>query len=151
VVAQLAALTRPEVDGVRWTKPEQWHVTLRFIGTADIAEALAAFGEIGARPAQAVMGPVVQRFGRGAAAIPVDGLDRLAAAVVDATAGVGQPPDRRGFVGHLTIARCKTGLPSQALGSDFTAEFGVEEIHLIRSHLDHVGPTYEILSTRDLG
>ena len=35
VVARLAALARPTVEGVRWTTPEQWHVTLRFLGWVD--------------------------------------------------------------------------------------------------------------------
>ena len=32
VVEQVAALPRPPVAGLRWTEPEQWHVTLRFLG-----------------------------------------------------------------------------------------------------------------------
>ena len=32
VVDVLAAMERPAFDNLRWTTPEQWHVTLRFLG-----------------------------------------------------------------------------------------------------------------------
>ncbi|MBW3548710.1 MAG: hypothetical protein KY452_11325, partial [Actinobacteria bacterium] len=41
VVATLATLDRPERPGLRWTPPEQWHVTLRFFGPVDAEQAEA--------------------------------------------------------------------------------------------------------------
>ena len=31
VLDRLAVLPRPEVDGLRWTDQDHWHVTLRFL------------------------------------------------------------------------------------------------------------------------
>jgi 2'-5' RNA ligase len=45
VVETLQALERPDIPRLRWTTPEQWHVTLRFLGSFEIEpvmEALAA-------------------------------------------------------------------------------------------------------------
>ncbi|NIR41602.1 MAG: RNA 2',3'-cyclic phosphodiesterase, partial [Actinobacteria bacterium] len=42
VVDLLARLPRREEPGVRWTTEAQWHVTLRFLGRADPADATAA-------------------------------------------------------------------------------------------------------------
>ena len=64
VVSVLAALERPSVEGVRWTAPEQWHVTLRFLGDVDassvddVVSSLAAAAS-GLAPARAVMGPAL--------------------------------------------------------------------------------------------
>jgi 2'-5' RNA ligase len=38
VVAELMSLRRKDQRGVRFVRPEQWHVTLRFLGDADIDE-----------------------------------------------------------------------------------------------------------------
>ena len=59
--------------------------------------------------ATAVLGPAVRRLGPSALVVPVAGLDGLAAAVGDATAGVGLPPGPRSFTGHLTLARLRPG------------------------------------------
>ena len=32
VLDQIAELTRPEIEGLRWTTRDQWHATLRFLG-----------------------------------------------------------------------------------------------------------------------
>lgn len=149
-VEALAALPRPEIEGVRWTEPENWHVTLRFLGNAPVPEATAAFETITAPGATARLGPRVWRLGQSVAMVPVVGLDDLASAVAAATAGVGEAPERRRFVGHVTVARTRARMPTAALGSEVAAEFDVEQIHLMRSHLDHVGPRYEIVSGRHL-
>ena len=51
VVASLAALPRPDVAGLRWTRPDQWHVTLRFLGHVEGVEpVVAATRSIGEPP-----------------------------------------------------------------------------------------------------
>ncbi len=51
VVAVLASLDRPVVDGVRWTTQEQWHVTIRFLGSVESAEAaIAALATLAGAP-----------------------------------------------------------------------------------------------------
>jgi 2'-5' RNA ligase len=110
VVAALASLPRPERPGLRWTPPEQWHVTLRFFGAVDAGQVEAAVRGVAEAaaaqpPAVARLGPEVGRFGRRVLQVPVSGLDSLAGAVVARTAEVGRPPDARPFAGHLTLAR----------------------------------------------
>ena len=43
--------------------------------------------------------------------LPVEGIDELAAAVIDATRFIGEPPPDHPFVGHLTIARFRRRPP----------------------------------------
>src|SRR5262245_34664121 len=97
VVDLLAALPRPKVRGVRWTTPHQWHVTLRFLGEADPETARAALTTLDADGCEAVLGPGASRLGRGVLAVAVDGLAELAAAVAQATVGIGRPPEPRPF------------------------------------------------------
>ncbi|MGI8806281.1 MAG: RNA 2',3'-cyclic phosphodiesterase [Acidimicrobiales bacterium] len=108
VLDRLAALARPEADGLRWTDQEQWHVTLRFLGPVDeVAPVAAALVSAAAShpPVRAVLGPAVGRFGQRILHVPVAGLDGIAEAVVRSTAHLGKPPDDRPFHGHVTLAR----------------------------------------------
>lgn len=143
IVEQLEALPRPETRGVRWVRPEHWHVTLRFLGEAESDEAVEALGALAAPSARAVLGPTVSRLGRGVICVPVAGLERLAAAVGEVTADVGQPPDPRPFAGHLTLARLRHRAACELAGSPVDGSFPVDSIELVASHLDHDGPTYE--------
>jgi len=108
VLERVAALPRPEVRGLRWTSPDQWHVTLRFLGEADVDEVLAVFRRIDVESAGetvAELGPRTGRFGQRILHVPVQGLERLARVTVRATRAVGKPPEQRRFSGHLTLAR----------------------------------------------
>ena len=106
VVAVLTALARPPVDGVRWTRAAQWHVTLRFLGeVADtsVPGVVASLGAAasGVSPVSAVLGERLAAFGPSVLFAPVDGLASWAAAVGE---------DGRGpFVGHVTVARGRRG------------------------------------------
>ncbi|HUR18056.1 MAG TPA: RNA 2',3'-cyclic phosphodiesterase [Acidimicrobiales bacterium] len=139
VVASLAGLPRPEVEGLRWTGPDQWHVTLRFLGEVDEDEAAWAFDTIGAgTPAVAGMGPATGRFGRRVLHVPVSGLDAVAAATVAATGGIGHPPEDRPFAGHITLARARhpRGVDLRSLaGASIAGTWAVPEITLVASRL----------------
>ena len=100
-------MPRPEVDGLRWTALERLHVTLRFLGECKEAEAAAALRRVSSPPAPITLGPSVQRLGRAVVMIPARGADDLAAAVTEATEHIGQPPPKRRFTGHMTVARFK--------------------------------------------
>jgi len=150
VVERVAALDRPEVVGLRWTSPAQWHVTLRFLGRADMGEARAALGDlvVPAKPVEAVVGPTVGRFGQRVLQLPVSGLDGLAAAVVSATAAMGDRPEDRPFVGHLTLARVArtADVDLWALaGQAITGTWAVTEVTLVESTLSSAGATYEVV------
>ena len=112
VVRELAAMPRPEVDGLRWTKPERLHITLRFLGQCDEAEATEALRRVSFTPVTVKLGPALERLGRGVVMLPVSGVDRLAAAVTGATGQIGQPPPNRRFTGHMTMARFRRDPPS---------------------------------------
>ena len=149
VLDHVAALDRPEVAGVRWTDRSQWHVTLRFLGRVDdVAAAAEALAGVRAVPTVASLGPAVGRFGQRVLHVPVSGLDAVAAAVVAATAHVGEPPEERAFAGHLTLARvtgrAKVDLRALA-GQTVEGSWDVEEVCLVESHLSPKGARYEIL------
>jgi 2'-5' RNA ligase len=146
VLDTIAALDRPPDPGVRYTTRDQWHVTLRFLGTCDLDAATAAFARIDGAAAVAQLGPAVARLGRSAVVVPVAGLDALAAAVMTATAGVGEPPDPRPFTGHLTIARLRHRPACRVAGQPVRATFPVAELHLVRSELHPRGARYTTIA-----
>jgi RNA 2',3'-cyclic 3'-phosphodiesterase len=152
VVDELEDIARPPREGVRWTRPDQWHVTLRFLGETSPPVAMAALEQLATTAAQAEVGPALARIGRGYLALPVRGLHDLATAVVDATAAVGDPPDDRSFRGHLTLARLRPGANVGGLaGIPFTARFAVTEVALVHSELHPDGSRYHTLDTVALG
>ena len=107
--------------------PEHWHVTLRFLGTVEVAPAVDALSPLAGTPgALAVVGATPVRLGREVIALPVDGLSRLAAAVDTAFAGLGRDPDHRPFRGHLTLARGRgsAGWPLIGWPSPWSGRFG---------------------------
>ena len=132
VVRALAAMPRPGVDGLRWTAPERLHVTLRFLGQCDEAEAATALGWANLPTARAALGPRVERLGRGVLMVPAQGLDDLAAAVEAAIGRLGIPPPDHPFTGHMTVARFKRKPPPGSRPA-LKASFPVTEIALVRT------------------
>jgi 2'-5' RNA ligase len=146
VLDLLETLPRPSDPGVRWTRRDQWHVTLRFLGAADPAAAVAALASLDVAAAEAVLGPLTARLGQSVVVVPVAGLTEVAVAVAAVTAEVGEPPDPRPFAGHLTLARLRQRPACGVTGFRLAARFAVRELHLVRSHLDHEGARYETLA-----
>jgi 2'-5' RNA ligase len=149
-------LSRPDVVGLRWTRPDQWHVTLRFLGLLPDAEPVAtALGRalVGVPPAVAQVGPAVGRFGRRVLHVPVVGLEPLAAIVVAATAEFGEAPEDRPFAGHLTLARAKgRGIDLRPhTGAAVAGEWSVEEVTLVESRLSPGGAGYAVVERFPLG
>lgn len=136
VVRELAAMPRPAIDNLRWTKPERFHVTLRFLGQCDEAEAATALRPMSHAPVRVALGPAPARLGRSVVMLPARGVDGLAAAVTAATAEIGRPPPNRRFRGHMTVARFKRDptpgdwplAEAPALETSFTAS----EVALVR-------------------
>ena len=156
VVRRLTELPRPDLEGVRWTTREQWHVTLRFLGAVpDVEEAAEVFRRIdvaSAGPVSAEMGPETACLGRGILEVPVRGLDELARATVEATAGVGQPPDDRRFHGHLTLARARgrRGDLRRLRGTPLAGRWEVAAVTLVASTPHRDGSRYEVVSSLPL-
>ena len=150
VLDLLETIPREPQPDVRYTTRDQWHVTLRFLGDADIGEASAEVHRVDAQSVDVSLGPRVERLGRTVAMVPCAGLDMVAAAVRRATADTEHPVEARAFLGHLTIARMKNARRCPASGFELAATFTATEIHLVRSHLMREGARYEVVATRSL-
>lgn len=143
VLDAIAMLPRGAPEGVRWTRREQWHVTVRFLGECPLGEALEALGALDASAARVTLGPVVSRLGRNVVCVPVEGLGELRAAVSDVTAGLGEPVDPRPFRGHVTLARLKHQARCPMVGEELSASFVADRVELVESTLLPAGPVYE--------
>lgn len=162
----------PEAAGMRWTAPEQWHVTLAFMG--DVAERhldelVERLGRAAARRSAlelTVTGggafPDVARAKVVYAALDADGRDadlrHLAVGARAAATKAGADAAGGRFRAHLTLARI--GRPFDVTkwvrvldayrGPTWTAD----EVSLVQSHLGEGPrrrPRYEVLETFPLG
>jgi 2'-5' RNA ligase len=152
VRAAIEELHRKDQVGTRFLPPENWHVTLRFLGDADpndVARALdaAVFAATTVR-----LGPAVDIGGERTLFVPATGADELAAEVVRVTRHLGDQPIRSTFRGHVTLARRKRGanMP-RALGSLVDASWTPDEVALVESTLRPEGARYDTLATWPVG
>ena len=153
----LQGLSRPAHPTVRWTTQDQWHVTLRFLGNVPEGEVEGLTEAVrnaaaGSPPRPVVLGPLTIRLGRRTLAVPVTGMDDLAAAVVAATEAIVADRHARSFRSHLTLARSRGDkrLPPDLAGQALEATWVAEEITLVRSHLGPSGARYETVTAAPL-
>ena len=141
------------LPGARWIDAGNYHITLRFIGTAD--EALAA--DIDAAllrvkaPRFAVTLAGIGSFGGRELWIGVeknDALTHLRDKVESALVRLGLEPEGRRFTPHVTLARLKRGedrleafMRTHALYR--AAPFPVAHFSLVASYLTKAGSVYE--------
>jgi RNA 2',3'-cyclic 3'-phosphodiesterase len=142
------SLPRDGWVNVRWTPEENWHVTLAFLGEAEI-DAVAQRLEGGHRPkATAELEARMRVMGRNSLVVPVTGLDELAAAV--RAAAFDEPPQQP-FRGHLTVGRSIGKRPISGMTKRGRAlaplAFEVDEIALVRSTLSPHGARYDTVGT----
>ena len=138
------------LSGVRWVPPENFHLTLRFLGELKPHEAEEfdlALAALRARAFSLELRGVgtVEKAGRvtalwaGVARNP--SLDHLRAKVETAVQRAGLPPERRRFSPHVTLARLGDLAPPRLPGwvqahNLFRAEpVAVEHFTLFSSHL----------------
>jgi 2'-5' RNA ligase len=131
-----------------------WHVTLRFLGEIDDGkEAAAAMAEvlIGVPPVPAsVHGvgafPDSHRARIAWAAVDAPGLIDVERRIRQATAGIGNPPERRRFAPHVTLARLRQPgnlQPWIEAHRDIRFFDGtLNQVVLFRSDLGDSGPVY---------
>lgn len=151
-------------DSWKWTRAENLHVTLKFLGELPQEKLGAILKALGGVP---FARPLPLRF-TGLGFFPndrrprvlwvgIDGppaLPELAVDIETALACVGIPKEERGFTPHLTLARSKEGRiapklrealsdrPHHDLGTLVASEF-----HLIRSTLKSTGAEYTTLAS----
>jgi 2'-5' RNA ligase len=118
IAAELSML-RGGISGARWTPPENYHVTLRFIGDVDphlASEAAEALSEI-RRPSFPVTLDGLSWFGADkpraivATIRPATPLVELQADHERRLRRIGIGPDSRKFTPHVTIARLRSPSP----------------------------------------
>ncbi len=151
---------------VRWTKPDQLHLTLQFLGNVaanrieelegSLAAALAGspaftlrLDRIGAFPS--LRAPRVIWVGLGG---DLPALLALQSCVADASRDFGDHAEARDFHPHLTLGRVNRRDPreARALEEAIThappppAGWRVGEVRLFRSELQPAGPVYSILA-----
>jgi 2'-5' RNA ligase len=166
---ELRAAAGRSADEVRWSRVEDVHLTLHFLGAVP-EERLPAI--TAAVTAVASASPRLHLEVGGAGAFPSPRRARvlwagvtgellpLSAAVVELgrqLAPLGFPPEERAFTPHLTLGRARDarGLPGLAAALAHCSEgagarWNVEELVLFRSHLSPQGARYEALSRAGL-
>jgi 2'-5' RNA ligase len=88
LIEVLGRIDRPARSGLRWTPPEQWHVTLAFFASVEPAELTSVLDRAGPglpAPIMARAGPRPSVLGGRVWMVPVAGLDGLAGAVAAVT------------------------------------------------------------------
>lgn len=126
-------------DNVTWVPEGNLHVTLRFLGNCEADDAVSALQPLCAMlpPCRATIASSTRTFGDPASVLylPVTGVDELAQVVTNATRDIGKEPDRRKFMGHITLAKARAGasLPAICGDLDSASSFKAESIVLLRS------------------
>jgi 2'-5' RNA ligase len=120
VVEELTALTERlkfRSDGLRWSAPAGWHITLQFLGKTSAEQydcLVPALREVTFSPFAIQLEPpgFFERAGVFFAGVKLSSeLIRLQELVVTATRPCGFVPEDRPYHPHITLARTKAGRP----------------------------------------
>jgi len=155
---QCAALQEDIDLDPRWTDPDQFHLTVRFIGDTDVPTAAryeAALDGIDAGPAECVPYGLDALPSRQTPRVLILGLKRsdsllaLYDAVSDALEGEGLDPEGRTYRPHITLARLDGPNPEHvhevldAYTDPDVDLFTADVCHLYKSRLTHDGAVHE--------
>lgn len=118
-IAERLSMFRSGLSGARWIDPENYHLTLRFIGDVDGATArdvTNALGEIGGTSFDLNLDGLGSFGGRKPRTIfagvgPSLELETLQRANERAARNAGLPPESRNFKPHVTLARLRGARP----------------------------------------
>ena len=146
------------VPRAKWSKVENLHLTLRFIGDVDgrtYGDIVDSLGHVSV-PKFALQLESVGQFGEGhrvdtlwAGVKPCDALMRMQGKVETALQRLGLEPERRKFHPHVTLARLRSA--PEARVAQFLADnallqsppFPVEQYVLFSSFLAHTGAIHQ--------
>jgi len=164
----LAALRDDDLDGARWTTPEQFHCTLRFLGGTpeeQIAKIKAALARIDAPTPSTGSGQALGLAIDGLTAfpsrrrprvlvarvMPTNDLMDLRRQIEDAVQELGFEPEDRPFRPHVTVARLKRA-DARAVhrwlrAHPLEAAFDADAFHLYASTLAPSGAVHERLAS----
>lgn len=159
-------------EAVRWSPPEQVHLTLRFLG--NIPSQVLAELEAGLRAVCQGFGPLQLRA-EGLGGFPslrqprviwvglqgdLEPLEQLKTQIEQATGQWGEPVETRKFHPHLTLGRVRevaaprarqVGEALQATAVGALGEWRTEQVLLMRSQLSPRGATHTLVMAAPLG
>jgi 2'-5' RNA ligase len=158
-IATAAEPLKKELPRARWVPPENWHVTLKFLGRtwprllSWVSESIGTMAKKQRPFASTLTGLGVFPSARRARVLWAgldDGGRRFAGMASELDSALEQEfkPEKREFTPHLTIARFAppVQMPEEMLETVFQeAEFLVDRVVLYRSHLRRPAPVYEPL------
>jgi 2'-5' RNA ligase len=159
IVEGLAAIShrlRRPGDGLRWSSPESWHITLQFLGATTPAQfdcVVSHLRQLNSPPVPVQLegGDCFDRVGVFFAGVHVTpGLLRLQQDVTALTAPCGFVAEPRPYHPHITLARGKDGgrairdLKKRVGVAPVFPEFVAREFLLYESHLGPDGSRYEV-------
>jgi 2'-5' RNA ligase len=132
-IAERLTMLRSGLSGARWIDPENYHLTLRFIGDVDGATArdfTNALGAIDVPPFELRLNGLGSFGGNKPRAIfadlaPSAALETLQRAHERAAREAGLPPESRNFKPHVTLARLR-GTRADAVAAYLERQGGVE-------------------------
>jgi 2'-5' RNA ligase len=149
-----------EFPFLKWVEPENWHITLRFLGETDepmvekVKRSLkngvssyrpfeVEFGEFGTFPPRGKLRVFWLGLRRGG-----EEMIKLAGIIEEKMVSLGFPREERGFTPHMTLARARRGERRQVSLEDIGLKetklppFWVREVVLMESKLRPEGPIY---------
>ncbi len=153
----------PPIPGLRLLKPEQWHVTLAFIGHVGVEKAATAREVVENLPSglggETVMGGFLM--------LPSSTRSRVVSLGFEDTGGVYasvfeavmgglesggvMKREKRPFRPHLTIARLRNPGAVRPRYESERAPFAVQSVCLYRSELRREGAVYTVVTCRTFG
>ena len=151
-----SARLRSSADGLRWTTPESWHVTLQFLGNTSPEQLACVVARLRAlhAPSVPVCLEALDCFERAGVLIArvrlTPELLLLQQRVTAATQPCGFLPETRSFQPHITLARSKgrqhqlDALQTKLRRPSNFTRFQAREFLLYESFLSPAGSRYEI-------
>jgi 2'-5' RNA ligase len=144
----------------RWTRPEQWHLTLNFLGdVADgrVPELIAVLKDLAGHAPLSLTAAGWEGFPRRQRAHVLvrdvtltEPLERLQAHSATLVAPWLARPEKKTYRPHITLGRSRQGLPVTDLAVP-ALDWVATDVHLIESRLSPSGSSYVILATVALG